>query len=114
MLCVNQTNIAELVSQAATMRGSKSRSSKWHQRAEALANSRPIRPQPMTPKLMMRLLISSQHLQRLLRCGLFVNNRHQGTSDASWRWMLNYITPVDNPTCALLHEDICTLDDDFI
>ena len=52
---VNHSIAAGLASQTATMRGSHVLiSRRWLQRAAALANSRPISPQPMMPNLMMR------------------------------------------------------------
>jgi hypothetical protein len=36
----------------ATISGRTSMSNKWHHRAAALANSRPIKPQPMIPNRM--------------------------------------------------------------
>src|SRR5437868_14965748 len=48
----NQRSIAGLVSQMPTMRGATSKSSRCAQRAAALANSRPIKPQPIIPNRM--------------------------------------------------------------
>ena len=53
-------------------------------------------------------------MQGLLRCCPFVNNGHQDTGDIYRKWVLNYITPVDDPACALLHESMRTFNDDFI
>ena len=47
---VYQGNSSGLASQTATISGRTSISGRWHHRAAALANSRPIRPQPMIPK----------------------------------------------------------------
>ena len=41
---------AAVAEQAATIRGRAGGCTRWHHRAAALANSRPIRPQPIRPK----------------------------------------------------------------
>src|SRR5438034_1089309 len=48
--CWYQPKSAGLVSQIPLRTGLKERSRRWHQRAIAEANSRPIKPQPMMPK----------------------------------------------------------------
>jgi len=43
----------------ATISGRTSISANWHQRAAALADSRPIKPSPMIPKCTVRMILLS-------------------------------------------------------
>src|SRR5688572_22742269 len=104
----NAESIAGAVSHAATIRGLKSSPTRWFHRAAADANSRPISPHPITPKLMTRSLIvlssaSLENRHRLLGRCVVVDESHQRARHPRGIRVLDDVSTIDNPACSLAH-----------
>src|SRR3954469_15774920 len=99
----NQSSNLSCRSQTPTNSTFTGKSSRTNQRPKALAASRPIKPPPMIPSLILRSLISGFYeLARLLGRGPIVHDGHQGAYHPGWIIVLNDIPPIDDPRCALL------------
>src|SRR5437867_747358 len=96
-LVSNQRNKTELVSQTPTTLGWKFRSVKWHHRAVALANSRPISPQPIMPnRISLLVIFPSSDVDGPLWSNAFVDDRHECSSNPLRMLMLNDVPAVHN------------------
>src|SRR5690606_4479644 len=101
----------------AVISGSKSRSSRWHQRAVALASSLPIRPRPMMPNRILRRARGMTGLQitgGFLRRRAVVNDSHERARHTGGVGVLDHVASVDNTLRPLLHNRVGALQDFLI
>ena len=77
-----------------------------HHRAAALANSRPMRPPPTSPKRTTRSNTGGEARERLLGGRALVHDRHEGARHPGRIRVLDDVAPVDDSGRALLEDGL--------